>query len=821
MHKQNLETLRNEALRLLALEEEVLLRIRDTLGLLKGQDGQEAETFTESKIGNDLEVLAGERKKLQNLDMVIAVVGTMKAGKSTTINAIVGAEVLPNRNSPMTSIPTLIRHVPDQVVPVVKFENNGPINTLCSQIKDVLNDSRSRVEKLRRESRDMDSLISFIEKGEKIHDTYSGEAGIFEFLKMVNDLVRLCRELKVDFPFGEYDEIHELPVIEVEFASLAGREDGFGTVTLLDTPGPNEAGQVHLRLILRDQLQKASAVLAVLNFTQLRSDSDEELRNEVRAIADVSKGRMFALVNRFDERGRHDPDEKEIRLLVANKLLDKSIPEEAVFAVSAEQALLGEMVRKSLDMHNRLPDPEQFKWVEDFARDCLGRHWKSKLDDTQLLREEARYYTDNSGFEEPLNKVIRMAYENAANYALDSAASKIVFYAEKISNFVNGRGTALKKTRDELRSHINALRDDIDQIAQLRSEKERDAEALFAELEQKMSAEFDRLENEIRAATDRYFKEGKAQEINQNKELQRNAGGLTTAQRMEKAAETTFDQKKRGRPNFSILIGPSWEQRESGKEVFDPSKRLLEFPTREKATEFVSKVYQSFYKPISQVDNSLYNIIQNALGDLDQQINKNIAKECQIILTRVAKRLSDGGFDISFKLPQSLSVKTTSLAGDVLMAGIIQGQKEVTRLKEQDSFVGKIKRFFGSIFDTDWGYDEHQVKIDVFRVNLDDLKAIADNVVKDKVASWRYEVDSSVKKPIKVAISEFFNELSGKIEAVRADLLQGLEDKKKSHKEQEELYQALLELGKPVPGIKEDSEALKYDAAINLGQSIQ
>ncbi|HBV0140261.1 TPA: antirestriction protein [Escherichia coli] len=29
--------------------------------------------------------------------MVLAVVGTMKAGKSTTINAIVGQEILPNR----------------------------------------------------------------------------------------------------------------------------------------------------------------------------------------------------------------------------------------------------------------------------------------------------------------------------------------------------------------------------------------------------------------------------------------------------------------------------------------------------------------------------------------------------------------------------------------------------------------------------------------------------------------------------------------------------------------------------------------------------
>ena len=63
------------------------------------------------------QVLKGEVHKLQNFDVVLAVVGTMKAGKSTTINAIVGREILPNRNRPMTSLPTLICHNKEQKIP--------------------------------------------------------------------------------------------------------------------------------------------------------------------------------------------------------------------------------------------------------------------------------------------------------------------------------------------------------------------------------------------------------------------------------------------------------------------------------------------------------------------------------------------------------------------------------------------------------------------------------------------------------------------------------------------------------------------------------
>ena len=67
-------------------------------------------------------VLQGEYKKLENFEVVLAVVGTMKAGKSTTINAIVGREVLPNRNRPMTSLPTLIAHRKGQIEPVLTFD---------------------------------------------------------------------------------------------------------------------------------------------------------------------------------------------------------------------------------------------------------------------------------------------------------------------------------------------------------------------------------------------------------------------------------------------------------------------------------------------------------------------------------------------------------------------------------------------------------------------------------------------------------------------------------------------------------------------------
>ncbi|MCV6022920.1 dynamin family protein, partial [Escherichia coli] len=76
-------------------------------------------------------ILKNEQNKLANNEMVIAVVGTMKAGKSTTINAIAGTEVLPYRNRPMTALPTLIRHTKGLLKPVLRPQNQEPITNLC------------------------------------------------------------------------------------------------------------------------------------------------------------------------------------------------------------------------------------------------------------------------------------------------------------------------------------------------------------------------------------------------------------------------------------------------------------------------------------------------------------------------------------------------------------------------------------------------------------------------------------------------------------------------------------------------------------------
>ena len=168
MHEVNIEQLRDEAQRLLKVEMTLLEKMQHEPGIISDVRAGEQQTFDSDSIKKFIEVIQGEQAKLEGLEMVLAVVGTMKAGKSTTINAIVGTEVLPNRNRPMTALPTLIRHTPGQIEPILKFDNNIPINNLISTLNRIIlsPNGQGRLTNLDRNP-DMDELLEHIRKNKQ------------------------------------------------------------------------------------------------------------------------------------------------------------------------------------------------------------------------------------------------------------------------------------------------------------------------------------------------------------------------------------------------------------------------------------------------------------------------------------------------------------------------------------------------------------------------------------------------------------------------------------------------------------------------------
>ncbi|MBM7235731.1 clamp-binding protein CrfC [Enterobacter roggenkampii] len=470
MHTQTIFELSQEAERLLQLA----LQNLDTLKSMPTEMLESTEAAITGETNNVLPLhfsargvdaqqamLNNELRKITRLEMVLAIVGTMKAGKSTTINAIVGTEVLPNRNRPMTALPTLIRHTPGQKEPVLHFSHASPIDELIQLLQKQLCDyDRGKLAQRLEIDKDMNTLLERIEKGEAFEKHHLGAQPIFHCLKSLNDLVRLSQALGVEFPFSEYTAIEHIPVIEVEFVHLAGLDAHLGQLTLLDTPGPNEAGQPHLQKMLSEQLSRASAVLAVMDYTQLKSISDEEVRQAISAAGKSVP--LYALVNKFDQKDRNSDDEEQIRAMISGTLMKGNISPGQIYPVSSMWAYLANRARYELSSHGRLPDHQEQPWVQDFAEAALGRRWRTAdLDDIDHIRHSADLLWEDSLFEQPIRKLIYAAYANASLYALRSASHKLLNYAQNAREYLDFRYQGLTVAFEALELNIARLEEDM------------------------------------------------------------------------------------------------------------------------------------------------------------------------------------------------------------------------------------------------------------------------------------------------------------------------------------------------------------------------
>ena len=228
MHAENIAAMKREVLRLLGYTVDVLKAVRDSPDLLHDPDPKQPRQIDTHKAQKWRSALYNEIEKVKNLEAIFAVVGTVKAGKSTTINAIVGAEILPNRPEPMTTYPTLVRHKPGQIEPVLVFpvELAQSFNSLVCKAKEKLDQQtgKTQIDKLYPDPHEQGIAKKILEEKLEITVRSEGKTEIFELLKTVNDLYRLCGRLELDLPATA----NYLPTLEIEMHHIGANDTGVG-----------------------------------------------------------------------------------------------------------------------------------------------------------------------------------------------------------------------------------------------------------------------------------------------------------------------------------------------------------------------------------------------------------------------------------------------------------------------------------------------------------------------------------------------------------------------------------------------------------------
>ncbi|ELR3162684.1 dynamin family protein [Escherichia coli] len=789
MHEKNIALLCDEADRLLQLNINLLRQMVDEPDVLSDSKNENGLLFDKQKALKRIEELEGEQIKTARREMVLAVVGTMKAGKSTTINAIVGQEILPNRNRPMTSVPTLIRHVPGKTEPVLHLEHTQPVRNLLITLQEKLaTPAGQQVAQTLQQTGDTRELLDILTDDGWLKNEYHGEEEIFTGLASLNDLVRLAAAMGSDFPFDEYAEVQKLPVIDVEFSHLVGMDACQGTLTLLDTPGPNEAGQPQMGVMMRDQLQKASAVLAVMDYTQMNSKADEDVRKELNAIADVSAGRLFVLVNKFDEKDRNGDGADAVRQKVPAMLNSDVLPASRVYPGSSRQAYLANRALHELRKNGTLPVDEA--WVDDFVREAFGRMKKDYVcKDSELATEGATDLWEGSLIDQLITEVIQSTHSRAAALAVDSAAAKLMQNAENVSEYLSLRHQGLQQSIQSLQAHITSLLADIQEIEECQNQVTGDVRMAMEDINTKTGELLTKVCASLEEELNDYFRSGKRKE-----------------QQMLEEENSAQPRERNAFAFFHDIFGTG-NQHDRMRD-FDPDSPEIKFSDRRAALELMTQIESTVTSLHREAEAQFRPELEKIVRGIETGFRGTALYATEKIAGRINARLEDEGFTVKISFP-AVSQLQTRLAVQTNLSALMEERTEtVTRRRRQDGVWGTLCRWANT---SDWGWKEYSVDVSRSVINMNKVRKEVMSLTRAYFGELQASIEQNINQPVRQEIDDFFCTFREKVEQLRNTLIQSSEDHKRDQQAQEHLTERLQALNERVPELITDSKALREE----------
>ncbi|EET3008809.1 dGTPase [Escherichia coli] len=789
MHEKNIALLCDEADRLLQLNINLLRQMVEEPDVLSDSKNENRLLFDKQKALKRIEELEGEQIKTARREMVLAVVGTMKAGKSTTINAIVGQEILPNRNRPMTSVPTLIRHVPGKTEPVLHLEHIQPVRNLLITLQEKLaTPAGQQVAQTLQQTGDTRELLDILTDDGWLKNEYHGEEEIFTGLASLNDLVRLAAAMETEFPFDEYAEVQKLPVIDVEFSHLVGMDACQGTLTLLDTPGPNEAGQPQMEVMMRDQLQKASAVLAVMDYTQMNSKADEDVRKELNAIADVSAGRLFVLVNKFDEKDRNGDGADAVRQKVPAMLNSDVLPASRVYPGSSRQAYLANRALHELRKNGTLPVDEA--WVDDFVREAFGRMKKDYVcKDSELATEGATDLWECSLIDQLITEVILSSHSRAAALAVDSAAAKLMQNAENISEYLSLRHQGLMQSIQSLQAHITSLLEDIREIADCQEQVTADVRMAMEEIDARTRELLTGVCTSLEEELNDYFRSGKRKE-----------------QQMLEEENSAQPRERNAFAFFHDIFGTG-NQHDRMRD-FDPDSPEIKFSDRREALELMTQIESTVTSLHREAEAQFRPELEKIVSGIETGFRGTALYATENIAGRINTRLEDEGFTVKISFP-AVSQLQTRLAVKTNLSALMEERTEtVTRRRRQSGLWGKICGAFGT---SDWGWETYKEDVSRSVININTVRKEVMSLTRAYFGELQASIEQDINQPVRLEIDAFFCAFREKVEQLRNTLIQSSEDHKRDQQAQERLTRRLQALNERVPELITDSKALREE----------
>ena len=701
-------------------------------------------------------ILENEGDKLKNLEFIISIVGTVKAGKSTTINAIVGQEILPNRAYPMTTLPTLVTHKKGQVEPKLTMPKYETLNKFLNQVREKLKkDSNGEFSK---DSHGKEIIKTISDKNLRFKEIYQGKDNIYIFLQTLNDLMRLAKDIKLTPPYKEFEKINELPRIEIEFYYLNHLEDMSNTrLSLLDTPGPDEFGHSEeLKNIFRTQLKQSSAIMLVMNYTVINNEGAGKTREEVKEIRNLIKDEhLFVLVNKFDERTSKDPDYENTKQNISKSMFDSKLKVENIFPISARLAYLVNIARRELSLKGKIN--KTIPWVEDFGDKILGRKWENQIENITEIEEACDEAWKDSYFKKPLDKIIIHGYSNSAFESLGGILHKIEEINRILSNTFKTRESSLNEDIQKLKQNIENLKKDIENIGIVSRDLDEKIKNKLKDMESNIDEKEKKILGKAKSQIGEIYDDRESNQINERKKIEERRKELKANQPLNNIGA-----------NILALLHHKDNNKSSKNSDIETKqleeKGILEFKNSDAAKLFIRDLTDNLSENVNKIFNELDNMINSTKDEFIPSLNKDIEKSIGSIIVKIKEKV---GENIEIRIP-TLKIDKNKLKLDYFEEAIENGKKYNPKKREQSGAFGWLKRKV-DFFDANWGYDDGYD--DIFKISKGNIDKNVDKAFQNVSSEIQTIINDLFKNQIEKEIKESVSNLIQEIELYREEMI--------------------------------------------------
>ncbi len=578
-------------------------------------------------------------QNVADLQLRMAIVAPMKAGKSTIINAIAGQELLPSCATAMTTLPTEIVFSTKLKQPTLNLsaETLGIFQDIYQDIKKQI--AEEGIEAIKQRLARYPHVLDLLEviQTEKFPfcNYVEGRGEINQTLNHLNHILRLyCALEPIQDPLAKFTEV---PCITTPFLGISGISQAktLGNLVIVDTPGPNEAGD-HLRLtnVVEEQLRRSSIVLIVLDYTQLNNEAAEAIKKQVKPVLElIGQDNLYIVVNKVDQRRKGDMTSEQIKdFVIADLELNGSNVENRIFEVSAIRAFAATQFLLEVQQNPKIQLLE-IASLETVAQEVFGIDWEEEIEDVtvKFLAQKALKLWKKSGFSPFLQQAISTLMESAAPRCLMSALNLSRYRLLELKDDLSLRSNAINQNTEKLQEEIKHLESDLDylgvcsnnlkQVAEIKSQLQYNLEIILADLKKQATV-----------SLEEYFTEAEYQK-----------GDI-----VKKADIKTRELLLTNITDFDLL--PKWLSENLKSNLEHKKSGIIQFNTQQEANTFTQKAMVWAKNRLETLSLATRKNIEIEIEQTSNILIDCLTKETQPIIDRAKVRLQTN-FEINLQLP--------------------------------------------------------------------------------------------------------------------------------------------------------------------------